>query len=147
MDETSNGLPFDPDAIRAKIAEMRRQVQGLETLLDSYGLPVETEARPARVPRPRSRGRSSRNSRRRTARPTPAPTNQKKPTVADAAAVVLAELQGRAHGKKIVEGLQRRGLLKDVAHPGSSVSTALSRDSRFVKVQDAPNTWALSKES
>jgi hypothetical protein len=142
MAETNNNVPFDPVAVRAKIAEMRRQTKGLEVLLESYGFPIEVEGGYDGTRPPKLRIRVRR--RRRTAPLHPIP--KKDATVADVAVSVLTELHGRAHGSQIVEGLKRRGMLTKVQHPGSSVSTALSRDKRFVKDPSAPNTWTLSKE-
>lgn len=58
----------------------------------------------------------------------------------------MAEHNWRAHGKVIVQEMLKRGLMKDVEHPDSNISTALSRDERFERDPEARNTWIVRKE-
>jgi hypothetical protein len=149
-------LPFDPVRVRLKIHELRKNLLGLETLLETYGLKADglkadgpQQGPPAAPPltesqRPRqtTRRRSRRIAAARRAA-TRANVKARKPKLADLAVEVISKHGGRAHGKIIVEELRLAGHMLDVAHPDSNISTALSRDSRVERAPDARNTWVL----
>jgi hypothetical protein len=141
-------LPFDPVRVRLKMHELRKQLLGLETLMETYGLPLDgprqgspsapaIERQPRRMTIRRRVHRQKGLRARRAAKP--------KPKLADLAVEVISKHGGRAHGKVIVEELRRAGYMLDVAHPDSNISTALSRDSRVERASDARNTWVLKR--
>lgn len=136
--------PFDPVRVRLKIFELRKNLHGLETLMETYGLPIDpSRTRPIEhepvQPAPRRRKAS------RRARSVPPTATPPKAKLADLAYDVIVKHGGSAHGKRIVADLQAAGHMAGVAHPDSNISTALSRDSRVERVPDVRNTWRVKK--
>lgn len=143
-------LPFDPVRIRLKIHELRKNLHGLEALLETYGLgpdgpkhgelPLSDQQQ-----RRRATTRQQRRVIRRTGSRRARASATKKPKLADLAVEIISKHGGRAHGKVIVEELRRAGHMANVVHPDSNISTALSRDPRVERASDARNTWVLKK--
>lgn len=139
-----DGLPFDPVRIQLKVHQLRQQLHGLETLLETYGFssngsrPV-TPAAPEIEPKPRPRLTA-----RRARRSAPARPDSPKPKLADLGVAVILKHGGKAHGKVIVSELKQQGHMLDVAHPDSNISTALSRDPRVKRDPTARNTWIVT---
>jgi hypothetical protein len=137
-------IPFDPMQIRLKIHTLRKRVDGLIALMESYGLAVDPPKNGQRPVveerRPRSRARVAR---RRKSTKKAELHDAPKPKLADLGVEAITHRGGQAHGKVIVQDLKQQGYLLDVAHPDSNISTALSRDPRVKRVENARNTWAL----
>lgn len=65
------------------------------------------------------------------------------PTIADAAVETLRQNGGRMHGKKILEAVQSKGLMKTAKFPMTQLTNSLRRDGRIQKDGRARNTWRL----
>ncbi len=147
--DDSADLPFDPVRVRLKIHVLRKNLDGLTALMESYGLPVDPPRNGSRSPSEKRlpiRARVTRTTRRRRTAKTP-PRTARRPKLADLGVEVITRHGGQAHGKVIVQELRRMGHLQNVAHPDSNISTALSRDPRVRRVENVRNTWALIEKA
>ncbi len=63
-------------------------------------------------------------------------------TVADYASAVLKTLGGAAHGKTILEGVLKHKAINS-KHQMEALTSAMKRDSRFIKDESQPNYWRL----
>jgi hypothetical protein len=65
------------------------------------------------------------------------------PTIADVAVQVLKQEGGRMHGKRILEAVKAKGLMKTAKYPMTQLTNSLRRDGRVQKDGRARNTWRL----
>jgi hypothetical protein len=149
MARSNAQFPFDPAAMIAAAKDHRAKAEALENVLRSHGISLDEETEAAILPTATKNGHEKIRPKRAYVRRAVTKRRGRKrsgPKLSDAAFKVLAGHDWRAHGKVIVKELLDAGLMANVGAPGSNVSTALSRDERFERDSDVPNTWIVKKE-